>query len=88
MKSRPEDPLRGPFGAVLKFVAAAFLGGFVSLVVIAVVFLFGIHSFWQAPWLHILWIIPIVWGILGIFWLDRMLELGRKIFEDYFGTGS
>ena len=45
-------------------------------------------SFWQTRWRHVLWILPVVWGVLGIFWFGRMLDIARRIFEDYFGVDS
>ena len=82
------DPLTGPGGAVLKFIGSALFGGFVSLVVVLAAFFLEIDRFWQRPWIHLLWVIPLVWGFLGIFWFEKMLDAARRIFEDFFGVGE
>ena len=70
--------------AVLKFVLAALFGCLVTLVVILAILGMGLDSFWASRWVHILWIIPLLWGCLGVIWFDRVLELGRDVFEGYF----
>lgn len=83
-----KDPLAGPLGAVAKFVGAGLFGGFVSLVVFLGILWLDVDAFWQSPWPHVLWIIPVMWGVLGIFWFDKMLDAARKIFEGFFGIES
>ena len=85
-KSTYDGPLKGPLGAVAKFFAAALFGGFVSLLVFFVVLLIGIDAFWQSPWPHVLWIIPLVWGVLGIFWFERMIDMARDLVETVLGV--
>jgi hypothetical protein len=85
MNKDETDPLRGPLGVLGKFIGGAILGCFVSFVVfIACYWALDTDTFMEGKWLHALWIIPIVWGVLGIFWFKPMLELGRSIFEAYF----
>ena len=81
MKSTNHDPFRRPGWAIAKFVGAALFGGFISLIVL--VFFYCFHIFPPNHWWHILWIIPVVWGILGLFWYDRMLDIARRIFEGF-----
>ena len=81
---RMKDPLRGPIGAALKFFGAALFGCFVSLILLIVAF-FGEIGIWDTKWAHVLWVIPAVWGILGIFWFDKMLDFARALFEGFFG---
>ena len=89
-----DDPLGGIGGAISKFVCAAVFGGFVSVVVfLGVLWLgwgdeTGMDRFWNSPWPHILWIIPLVWGFLGVFWFDRMLDASRDIFDRFFGVND
>lgn len=84
MKKEETDPLGGPYGIVLKFLGAAFLGCFVSLLLLLVVCQCGLEAFWNGWWPHLFWLIPVAWGLLGIFWFDRMLELAESSFNDFF----
>ena len=76
-------PLDGysPVACVCKFLGAWFFGCLVDVVIIAVLWP---DAFESSMIVALLVAIPIVWGILGIFFFDRMLELGRKAFEFYF----
>jgi len=85
VKLEHKDPRRGIGGVIGRFIVATFFGGFVSLVILAIVLWVDLDMFWESPWPHVLWLIPMVWGILGIFWFDQMLNAGRKIFEMFFG---
>jgi hypothetical protein len=82
------DMLSGPDGAFFKFIMAALFGLLVSLAIGFIAAWLLMDSFFATPWVHILWIIPLVWGVLGIFWFDQMLELGKKIIEYLFGIDS
>lgn len=64
-----------------RFVGCALFGGLVSFVIFFVVMFFGLYGFFDSYWKHSLWIVPIVWGILGIFWFDNMLDIARDIVE-------
>ena len=79
MKSTDQDPFRGPGWAIAKFFGAALFGGFISFIVFALIFWINPNAL-SLLW-HILWIIPVVWGILGIFWYDKMLDIARRIVE-------
>ena len=79
------DSLKGPAGAFAKFVAAALFGGMLSIVIFFVVVLIDIDAVWDRPWLHLLWMVPLVWGVLGIFWFERILDIARDIIEGLFG---
>jgi hypothetical protein len=71
-------------GFLLKFIGAALFGGLVSFAVLFVAFVvLDVDIMFSAngKWFHCLWMIPLAWGILGIFCFDRMLALARAIFE-------
>ena len=84
-----EDPLSGygPGACIAKFVGAFVFGLFVDAVIIGCLMWFTPYSSaslfpsWTSG---ILVAVPLVWGILGIFFFDRMLDLARHIFEDFF----
>ena len=75
------DPLSGPVGAIFKFFGAALFGGFVSLVLLGIAFWGELDFFWERPWIHVFWIIPGMWGVLGIFWFDQMLDAAKHVAE-------
>ena len=73
--------LKVVYAGFCRFVGCALFGGLVSLVIFFVVIFWGLYGFFDSYWKHTLWIVPLVWGILGIFWFDRMLDIARDIFE-------
>jgi len=85
-RAEEKHPLRGPLAVVGKFIATAFMGGFVSLVVLVFFQSYAFQACWEEPWPHLLWVIPLFGGILGVFWFDWMLEAARDIFERCFGV--
>ncbi|MDI6782990.1 MAG: hypothetical protein QME64_02715, partial [bacterium] len=32
---------------------------------------------------HALWLLPMIWGILGIFYFEKMLSIAQKTFERF-----
>ena len=82
-----DDPLTGISGALLKFLAGAVFGGFVSFVIFIILLMApeALVTFFAGPYKHILWGIPVAWGLLSILWFDPMLDLAAKIFEAFFG---
>ena len=86
MTKRQKDALRGPMGAVAKCFGAALFGGFVSLVLLGAAFWFELEFFFERPGMHVFWIIPVVWGVLGIFWFDAMLDAARHLVEGALDT--
>ena len=80
------DILNDLAGAIVKFFGAALFGSFISIVILTCIYLSEMFFFWETAWRHILWIIPVVWGILGLFWFEHMLDTGKKVFEWFFGV--
>ena len=77
-----KDPFHGRFGWILRFLVSAFFGGFISLFIFIVIFRwYVIIPFWDTKFVHVLWIIPLVWGILGIFLFDKMMDITRNSFS-------
>jgi hypothetical protein len=70
---------------MVKFVCAGLFGGFISLVLFLTVLWVDMPGFWESPWPHLFWVIPVVWGTLGIFWFDKMLDVARKLTEGFLG---
>jgi hypothetical protein len=83
-----KDPLNGPIGALIKFLGAAAFGGFVSLLLFVCALGLDGEFLLERPWIHVFWIIPLVWGVLGIFWLDPMLEAARHLIEGILGVDT
>lgn len=78
----PKDPLAGPLGALCKFVAAGLCGGLVCDLLLFSAGVYGWKGLWSPPWIHLFWLIPLVWGILGIFRFSQMLDAARALFEE------
>ncbi|MFY9399595.1 MAG: hypothetical protein WAR22_14655 [Desulfomonilia bacterium] len=70
----------------IRFLLAAMFGVFIDIVLAClagIVLLMGYRPGlgWLAPTLLA---VPVVWGVLGIFYFDEMLDLGREIVERFF----
>ena len=81
-----KDPFHGRFGWILRFLVSTFFGGLFSFVVFFIALLLSREPsfalwFWDSKYVHIFWIIPLVWGILGIFFFDKMTDIPRKLFR-------
>mgnify|MGYP007112947749 CR=1 FL=1 len=79
MQQKPKSG-RGLITAILcRFLGSAVFGGFISLLLLNVYthIAFDISLNHWKHWLTALWLIPIFWGILGIFTFDRMLDTAR-----------
>lgn len=61
------------FGLLMSFVAVFFI-------MVYNVFLMDEEFLLSGKWIHMLWILPLAWGALGVFFVDKMLELARDIF--------
>jgi len=83
-----KDPLSGPVGAIAKFIGAALFGGFVSLLLLGSAFWLDLEFLYESPWIHIFWIIPVAWGVLGVFWFDQMLDAARHLVEGALGVDT
>ena len=71
--------------ALVRFCLAAVFGLFVSAVLAALwIWFLGFDEGVDELWLTLLWLTPILWGVLGIGYYDRALALARRIFEAYF----
>lgn len=89
--AKRKSPIEGysPLAVLCKFLGAAFFGCLVSGALFLGVAggLFGsdadsmdVAEFFRWDWFGLpLAGIPILWGVLGIFCFDRMLELGEKL---------
>lgn len=86
MPGRGSDkgPPRGPLALVLKFAGAALFGCLVSLLLFLASWWIDPESFWGGWWPNLFWIIPVVWGVLGIFWFEPLLKLAKTLFDTAF----
>ena len=76
------NPRDGWFGILCRFFFSMLLGGVISIVLFVIFFMLIIDvSVFTNAWKHIFWAIPLCWGILGIFYYDRMLDIAAKILE-------
>ncbi len=76
-----ERGLKGPVGIIMKFIGAAFFGSLISLILFLCTPFEACSFLLSSPWIHIFWIIPVVWGVFGIFWFELMLDIGGKILK-------
>ena len=84
MSNSSRHPLSGPAGLLFKFFGAALFGGFLSLLVLVAAYAIDIAAFAESRWVHLLWIIPLIWGLLGLIWFEPMLNLARNIVNAFF----
>jgi membrane protein DedA with SNARE-associated domain len=70
-------------GGFCRFILSALFGGFISVVLFFIMIYFGIDGFFQSNWKHSLWIIPLCWGVIGIFWFENSLSIARDIVEGF-----
>jgi len=71
--------------AVGRFFFSALFGAALCLVLAAIVSEFVHLGWWYPRALHLFWIVPLVWGLLGIFWFDKMLRVAGELIERLFG---
>lgn len=84
MRHKERDPLAGPLGILGKFVASFLFGCLVSAVILCLALWLPVPALLSRPWAHMLWIIPAIWGVIGIFWFDQMLDLAKDVFHAFF----
>lgn len=71
---------------VAKFLGSAVFGLLVSWILLDLGL--GLASLNGAPgriWLALLWITPLIWGVLGVFYFDKALDFALKLWKSYFG---
>ena len=86
---KQRDPLSGMAGTFWKFIIAAIFGAMISFVLFIIVLeLANGDSFWFQKGAHVFWIIPVVWGVMGIFWYEKMLTVARDLVEWVCGVGD
>ena len=83
-----EDSSNGPVGIVAKFLCAALFGAFLSFLLFAGAVWWDLDFLWRPPWIHAFWGLPVVWGVLGIFCFESMLDLARRLVEAVLGTDT
>lgn len=80
-----------PDGIISRFMISAFFGGFMSFIVFFLIYELMLYvyddnilsKYIMQILFHALWIVPLLWGILGIFLFDKMLTIASKIFESF-----
>ena len=72
-----------PLAVFMRFIFSALFGGGVTFLIILLImqcdleFVIGTWAF------HLLWIIPLIWGIIGIFCFEYMITLARDLIERF-----
>jgi hypothetical protein len=94
-KSRNKTDHQQQAGILARFIISAFFGGFMSFIVFWVIYeimIYMYNDFLSAYiiriLIHALWVVPIFWGILGIFFFETMLSIASKIFESFLDSFS
>ena len=74
-----------PLAIILRFIFSAIFGGGVTLLIIYCIMYWDPLILFNTVCIHLLWIIPIIWGVIGIFFFDFMIKLSRDVIEKFFG---
>ncbi len=77
-------------GIFARFIISAFFGGLISFIILALIVGLTRYIYWSwvADYLiqklvYAIWIVPLCWGFLGIFFFDTMISIASKIFEGF-----
>lgn len=71
---------------VAKFLGSAVFGLLVSWIILDLgLGLVNLHGAPGGIWLALLWITPLIWGVLGVFYFDKALDFALKLWKSYFG---
>jgi hypothetical protein len=71
---------RGPMAVLCRFLGAAFFGVLVDVAIFVLLVEF-LDLFGGRAALIVLIAVPLAWGVLGIFFFERMLCAGRDLVE-------
>jgi len=88
MGQNDQSPLNDydALSCLIRFTCASIFGIMVDIVIIALygsLLLMGYQP-WGRTLAYLLVGIPLIWGILGIFFFNDMLDLGKEICERFF----
>jgi len=67
-----------------RFLGSAIFGAVVSAIVFFSLLIWGPSDISIGKLQIIFWSIPLIWGVLGIFWFDAMLDYARDFIEQHF----
>ena len=72
-------------GVAARFLLSALAGLFLSWVVLDHGCELAAHDAkFGAVWTALIWLLPIVWGLLGVLFFDRALAIARMVWNAYF----
>ncbi len=78
-------------GVAAKFLCSALLGLVVSCIILDLGLDLPILTgdrVGGAVWIALICVAPLVWGILGVLYFDKLLSLTRKLWKIFFGFGG
>lgn len=84
MEKKSRNPLTDPVVIIAKFMAATFFGVIFTITLYFAFPILGLEGFGTGLGFHLLWIIPLGWGVLGIFFFEQMLDIASKFFNSFF----
>jgi len=79
MRDKADEPESGFFRTMGKFIGGALIGGLISLGIFLVATWLDAEAATNTIGICILWIIPLVWGMMGILFFDEMLDITKKV---------
>jgi hypothetical protein len=83
----PDSLLDRAVGVLARFVGSALFGLLISWIVFEVALDLAMteeRTGWI--WVALLCGTPVIWGIVGVFYFDKMAEFARTTFESYLGS--
>ena len=86
---KPEPISNRVSGALGRFILAGLFGcGVAWIILVELDCVAYSYPRLEHVWTTAIWLTPVLWGLLGVFWFDNLLECGRRILEAYFGVGD
>jgi hypothetical protein len=89
-----EDPFENrKYGWILRFTVSTFFGCLISgLIFVLILHAVGRNpdtsdSFLSSKYIHAFWILPLVWGVLGTFFFETMMESAMDLLKTHFRSG-
>ncbi|MCX7918794.1 MAG: hypothetical protein N3A72_04120 [bacterium] len=90
IKKRAKSEFNSLMHIFFRFIISAIFGGFISFIFLYVFLDLILMASAAKQWkfisiilIHAVWILPTIWGILGIFYFEKMLSLAQKSFERF-----
>ena len=81
------------YGWILRFIVSTFFGCLVSgLIFLMIMYIDSknltlIEKICSSKYIHAFWIIPLVWGVLGTFLFETMMDAAKDLLDTHFRSG-